>query len=114
MFSELYQLHDSNPRGYMNLVISLRRGSFDKKMPDDSSFVTPDRWQQHFSELLGPPVSPTPEELEGYGNNGEGSEQDPGYEQEAPGATTERSFFGLKMSNVFGGDDDCAVGADND
>ena len=58
--------------------------------------------------------SPTPEELEGYGNNGEGSEQDPGYEQEAPGATTERSFFGLKMSNVFGGDDDCAVGADND
>ena len=63
MFSELDQLHDSNPRGYMNLVNSLRSGSFDKKMSDNSSFVTPDRWQQHFSELLGPPVSPTPEEL---------------------------------------------------
>ena len=64
MFSELDQLHDSNPRGYMNLVNSLRSGSFDKKMSDNSSFVTPDRWQQHFSELLGPPVSPTPEELD--------------------------------------------------
>lgn len=55
--------------------------------------------------------NPTPEELEGYGNNAEGNEQDPGYEQEAPGATTEKSLFGLKMSNFFGGDDDCAVGA---
>ena len=54
--------------------------------------------------------SPTPEELEGYGgrNGLEGGEQDPGYEQEAT-TTTERSFFGLKASNFFGGDDECAV-----
>ena len=64
MFTELDQLYDSNPRGYMNLVKSLRTGSFDKKVSDDSSYVTPDRWQQHFTELLGPPVSPTPAELD--------------------------------------------------
>ena len=64
MFSELDQLHSSNPREYMNLVKSLRSGSFDKKVSDDSSFVTPDNWQQHFSKLLGPPVSVTPAELD--------------------------------------------------
>merc|ERR1719420_2650508 len=54
--------------------------------------------------------SPTPEELEGYGgrNGLEGGEQDPGYEQEAT-TTTERSFFGLKASNFFGGVDECAT-----
>ena len=64
MFSELDQLHDSNPRGYMNLVKSLRSGSFDKTVSDDSSFVTRGKWQQHFSELLGPPVSITAAELD--------------------------------------------------
>ena len=64
MFSELDQLHDSNPRGYMNLVKSLRSGSFDKKITQDSSFVSPTSWQQHFADLLGPPVSPTPADLD--------------------------------------------------
>ena len=64
MFSELDQLHNSNPRGYMNLVKSLRDGSFDKQVSDNSSFVSPDRWQQHFSQLLGPTVPPTHTDLD--------------------------------------------------
>ena len=46
MFSELDQLHTSNPRGYMNLVKSLRDGSFDKPISDNSSFISPEKWQQ--------------------------------------------------------------------
>ena len=64
MFSELDQIHDSNPKGYMKLVNSLRNGSFDKKVSDDTSYITPDNWQQHFSELLGPPVQPNPTDLD--------------------------------------------------
>ena len=64
MFTELDQLHSSNPRGYMNLVKTLRDGSFDKKVSDNSSFVSPDKWQQHFSELLGPPVPPSQTDLD--------------------------------------------------
>ena len=64
MFNELDQLHNSNPRGYMNVVKSLRDGSFDKKMSDDSSFVSPGGWQQHFADLLGPPVTPTQSDLD--------------------------------------------------
>ena len=64
MFTELDQLHNSNPRGYMNVVKSLRDGSFDKKMSDDSSFVSPGRWQQHFADLLGPSVTPTQSDLD--------------------------------------------------
>ena len=63
MFTELDQLYSSNPRGYMNIVKTLRDGSFDKKVADNSSFVSPDRWQQHFSELLGPPVPPSHADL---------------------------------------------------
>ena len=49
-------------------------------------------------------------ELDGYGSGVEGGEQDPGYEQEVPQTTTESSFFGLRASSIFGGDDDdCAV-----
>ena len=35
MFSELDELHKSNPKAYMDLVRSLRDGSYDKK------FLTP-------------------------------------------------------------------------
>ena len=59
MFSELDQLHTSNPRGYMNLVKSLRDGSFDKPVSDNSSFVSAEKWQQHFTQLLGPTVTPS-------------------------------------------------------
>ena len=60
LFLELDNLHGSNPRGYMNLVKSLRDGTFDRKVSDDSSFVSPGNWHQHFSNLLGPPVTSTP------------------------------------------------------
>ena len=43
----------------MNIVKSLRDGSFDRKTSDDSAFVSPDEWREHFSTLLGPPISPT-------------------------------------------------------
>ena len=49
-------MQDNNPRGYMNLVKSLRSGSFDKKVSDDSSFVPPDKWHSHFVNLLGPQI----------------------------------------------------------
>ena len=60
LFKEMDILHVVNPRGYMNIVKSLRDGSFDRKTSDDSVFVSPDEWREHFSSLLGPPISPTP------------------------------------------------------
>ena len=60
MFCDLDQLHNQNPRGYMNLVKSMRDGSFDKKIPDSSSFVSPEDWRQHFTQLLGPDITPSP------------------------------------------------------
>ena len=51
-------MQENNPRGYMNLVKSLRTGSFDKKVSDDSSFVSAENWHAHFSNLLGPQVLP--------------------------------------------------------
>ena len=64
MFTDLDQLHYSNPRSYMNLVKSLRDGSFDKQMPDNPSFVSPEKWHQHFTQLLGPTIPPTPPQLD--------------------------------------------------
>ena len=52
MFTELDQLYTSNPRGYMTLVKSLRDGSFDKKVSDNSSYMSPDKWKEHFTNLL--------------------------------------------------------------
>ena len=54
LFDDLDDLHKSNPRGYMNLVKSLRDGSFDKKVTDNTSFISPDRWRDHFVSLLSP------------------------------------------------------------
>ena len=48
----------------MNIVKSLRDGSFDKKKSDDSSFIGPEKWREHFSALLGPPVSVTQSDKE--------------------------------------------------
>ena len=56
LFVDLDNLHSSNPKGYMDLVKSLRGGSFDKAVSDDTSFVTPCKWQEHFQSLLAPPV----------------------------------------------------------
>ena len=41
MFGELDELHSSNPKGYMDLVQSMRDGSFDKKLSDSTSHVLP-------------------------------------------------------------------------
>ena len=57
LFKEMDILHSVNPRGYMNIVKSLRDGSFDRKTTDDSAFIGPDEWRDHFSSLLGPPAS---------------------------------------------------------
>ena len=42
----------ANPRGYMELIKSMRSGNFDKKTPDDTSHVNPSEWHKHFSDLL--------------------------------------------------------------
>ena len=60
LFKDLDSLHTANPRGYMNLVKSLRDGSFDCKVSDDTSFISPEKWREHFCTLLGPPIKPTP------------------------------------------------------
>ena len=64
LFKELDILHHENPRGYMNIVKSLRDGSFDCKKTDDSAFITPEKWAEHFSSLLGPKIPPTPQDKE--------------------------------------------------
>ena len=56
MFDELENIKNKNPRGYFNIVKSLKSGSFDKNISDDSSFVSPQDWLSHFQSLLGPSV----------------------------------------------------------
>ena len=60
MFVELDEMHKSNPKGYMDLVKSLRDGSFDKRVAETTSHVSPENWKQHFQGLLGPNVEETP------------------------------------------------------
>ena len=52
-------MHKSNPKGYMDLVKSLRDGSFDKKVAETTSQVSPESWKNHFQDLLGPNVEQT-------------------------------------------------------
>ena len=40
----------------MNIVNSIRDGSFDKSVKDDTGHVSSDKWREHFQTLLGPPV----------------------------------------------------------
>jgi hypothetical protein len=56
LYHELDQLHKNNPKGYMNIINSIRDGSFDKSVKDDTGHVSPDKWREHFQRLLGPPV----------------------------------------------------------
>jgi hypothetical protein len=56
LYLELDQLHKNNPKGYMNIINSIRDGSFDKSVKDDTGHVSPDKWREHFQRLLGPPV----------------------------------------------------------
>ena len=54
IFDMLDNMKNNNPRGYMNIVKSLKSGAFDNKVSDDSSFVSPDVWESHFQNLHGP------------------------------------------------------------
>ena len=58
MFTELDSMQHGNPRGYMELVKSMRDGNFDKQTPDDTSGVSPSEWFTHFSNLLSQKVDP--------------------------------------------------------
>ena len=52
MFTELDTMQNNNPRGYMQLIKSMRDGSFDKSAPDDTAGVSLTQWYTHFSNLL--------------------------------------------------------------
>ena len=52
MFMELDSMENDNPRGYMQLINSMREGNFDRSTPDDTSGVSPSNWHSHFKELL--------------------------------------------------------------
>ena len=64
MFTNLDSMQNSDPRGYMQLVKSLREGSFDKKVASDSDHVQPDHWYQHFQSLLGPKITPNSDDMD--------------------------------------------------
>ena len=57
-------MHKSDPKKYMDLVNSLKEGTFDKTRPSDTSSVKPDDWFSHFSSLLGKPIDPNEVDLE--------------------------------------------------
>ena len=58
MFKELDSMEHNDPRGYMEIIKSMRDGNFDKQTPDDTSNVSPSDWQSHFSNLLSKKVDP--------------------------------------------------------
>ena len=57
MFCELDSIHKNNPKGYMDLIKSMRDGNFDKDVSDDTSSISAQTWFSHFSELLAKNVS---------------------------------------------------------
>ena len=60
LFSQLEDLEVSNPRGYMQLIKSMRNGNFDKNNLDDTSNVSPSAWHRHFSDLLSKKIEVDP------------------------------------------------------
>ena len=56
MFVELDSMEHNNPRGYMDLIRSMRDGRFDKLVPDDTSSISPSAWHTHFTNLLSKKV----------------------------------------------------------
>jgi exonuclease III len=58
MFVELDSMERNDPRGYMELIRSMRNGGFDKATSDDTSGITPPTWHTHFSDLLAKTVDP--------------------------------------------------------
>ena len=57
MFSDLDTIKRNDPKGYMDLIKSLRDGNFDREMSDDTSDISPQDWFGHFSKLLSRNVS---------------------------------------------------------
>ena len=60
MFNDLDTLNKTNPEEYMDIVKSLRDGSFDRQTSNDTSFAHPKAWREHFASLLAPPVANNP------------------------------------------------------
>ena len=52
MFSDLESIKKNDPKGYMDLIKSMRDGNFDKEVSDDTSDISPQSWFDHFSKLL--------------------------------------------------------------
>ena len=52
MFSDLESIKRNDPKGYIDLVKSMRDGNFDREMSDDTSDISPQIWFNHFSKLL--------------------------------------------------------------
>ena len=52
MFSDLDSIKRNDPKGYMDLIKSMRDGNFDKEVSDDTSDISPQIWFSHFSKLL--------------------------------------------------------------
>ena len=56
LFSQLETMHRADPRKYMQLVNSLKSGSFEKVKPSDTEAITsPDEGFSRFLTLLGKP-----------------------------------------------------------
>ena len=53
VFEQLDAAYLKNPREYMNIVRSLKQGSFDKKISSDTEAIEPQDWFNHFQQLLG-------------------------------------------------------------
>ena len=58
MFLELDSISKNNPKGYMDLIKSMRDGNFDREVSDDTSGISPQEWFTHFSQLLSKNVNP--------------------------------------------------------
>ena len=52
MFSDLESIKGNDTKGYMDLIKSMRDGTFDREVSDDTSDISPKDWFCHFSKLL--------------------------------------------------------------
>ena len=51
-------MEKNDPRGYMELIRSMRDGGFDKSTSDDTAGIDPSTWFNHFNNLLAKKVEP--------------------------------------------------------
>ena len=64
IYEDLESINRSDPKGHMDLVKTLKEGTFDKNMPSDTAGITPDSWLNHFKELLGKTLVPAARDQE--------------------------------------------------